>query len=155
MVAAVEVGRDGEKVDGERRVLLGGVSWSAYVGLRDSVKSRTVHMTYLKGALEIMTVGRAHEVPRKQIARLLELFCLERGIPLFGYGGMTLGVREVWVFQAKLGSFELFSLRGGRYERINQSEVLPEAPLDRIAHYAPEIDQHAALVAFRGELRAR
>lgn len=28
-------------------------------------------------------------VTRKQIARLLELFCLERDIPLFGYGQMT------------------------------------------------------------------
>jgi Uma2 family endonuclease len=200
MVAATEIGRDGEKIDGERRVLLHGVSWSAYVGLRDSVKSRTVHMTYLKGALEITTVGRTHEVRKKQMARLLELFCLERDIPLYGYGSMTLeneelesalepdecyrrdhdgevpdvalevvvtnpllnrlevyrnhGVREVWVFKAKLGSFELFTLRGERYEPLANSEVLPEVPLDRIAHYAPEVDQHAALLAFRAELRA-
>ena len=90
MVAAADIGRESETFEGERRVLLGGVSWAAYVGLRESVQSRHVHMTFLRGALEIMTTGRTHEVRKKQIARLLELFCLERDIPLFGYGNMTL-----------------------------------------------------------------
>ena len=67
----------------------------------------------------------------------------------------NLAVREVWVFKAKLAVFEMFTLRGERYEPLAQSEVLPEVPLDRIAHYAPELDQHAALVSFRSELRAR
>lgn len=201
MVAAADIGRDEVVEDGERRVLLRGVSWSAYVSLRESVKSPAVRMTYWEGALEIMTVGRTHEVRKTQIARLLELFCLERDIPLYGYGQMTLakkkrksalepdecyrrdsdgevpdvalevvvtnplldklevyrnlGVREVWVFEAKRGVFELFSLRGARYESIAASEVLAEVPLDRIAHYAPEVDQHAALKAFRDELRVR
>lgn len=199
MVAAADIGRDEVVEEGERRVLLRGVSWSAYVGLRDSVKSRSVRMTYWGGALEIMTVGRTHEVRKTQIARLLELFCLERDIPLYGYGQMTLeneeqesalepdecyrrdsdgevpdvalevvvtnpllnklevyrnlGVREVWVFKAKLGVFELLSLRGDRYDPMTRSEVLAEVPLERIAHYAPEADQHAALKAFRDELR--
>ena len=65
----------------------------------------------------------------------------------------NLGAREVWVFKAKLGVFELFSLRGDRYDPITRSEVLAEVPLERIAHYAPEGDQHAALKAFRDELR--
>src|ERR1041384_7356149 len=74
---------------GEQRILLSSVSWQAYVTLRDSIKSGAVRMTYLEGELEIMTTSRLHEVTRKQIARLLELFCLERDIPLFGYGQMT------------------------------------------------------------------
>ena len=73
----------------ERRVLLSMVPWSTYVVLRDSLDSSGVRMTYLQGQLEIMSPSREHEVDKKQIARLLELFCLERDIPLFGYGSTT------------------------------------------------------------------
>lgn len=75
--------------DEEQRVLLFDVPWSTYVVLRDSIESPGVRMTYLEGLLEIMSPSRAHEVDKKQIARLLELFCLERDIPLFGYGSTT------------------------------------------------------------------
>jgi Uma2 family endonuclease len=181
----------------EQRILLSSVSWQAYVTLRDSIKSTAVRMTYLNGQLEIRATSRQHEVTRKQIARLLELFCLERDIPLFGYGQMTfqdeetergleanecyargkdkpipdvalevvvtrglldkvevyrgLGIREVWVFEA--GEFRILTLRGDHYEAIPASEVLPEPELTRIAHFAEQPDQHAALRAFRDELR--
>lgn len=51
---------------------------------RDAIESASVRMTYIEGTLEIMRPSRAHEVEKKQISRLLELFCLERDIPLFG-----------------------------------------------------------------------
>ena len=51
-------------------------------------------MTYLEGSLEIMSPSRRHEVEKKQIARLLELFCLERDIPLYGYGSTTFRKEE-------------------------------------------------------------
>ena len=73
----------------EQRILLHGVSWATYVMLRDTHESRHLRMTYLKGSLEIMSTSRRHEVERAMIARLLELFCLERGIPLFAYGRTT------------------------------------------------------------------
>jgi Uma2 family endonuclease len=75
--------------DDEQRILIHGVSWATYVMLRDSIESPGVRMTYLAGSLEIMSPSRAHEVEKTQIARLLELFCLERDIPLFGYGSTT------------------------------------------------------------------
>jgi Uma2 family endonuclease len=75
--------------DDEQRVVLYGIPWATYVALCDAVDSPGVRMTYLKGCLEIMTLSRRHEVTKKQIARLLELFCLERDIPLFGYGSTT------------------------------------------------------------------
>ncbi|MCC6873437.1 MAG: Uma2 family endonuclease [Sandaracinaceae bacterium] len=80
--------------DEEPRVLLRGVPWGVYVVLRDAIESAAVRMTYLKGALEIMSPSRAHEVEKKQIARLLELFCLERDIPLYGYGSTTFRKEE-------------------------------------------------------------
>jgi hypothetical protein len=79
----------GGAVSDERRILLSNVPWSTYVVLRDSLDSSGVRMTYLKGLLEITSPSRAHEVDKKQIARLFELFCLERDIPLYGYGSMT------------------------------------------------------------------
>jgi len=182
----------------EPRVLLSNVPWATYVMLRDTVDSPGLRMTYLEGRLEIMSPSRSHEVSKKQIARLLELYCLERDIPLYGYGSTTfrkeeekrglepdecycrgedrpvpdialevvvtapaidklevyrgLGVREIWVFRQ--GKFQLFTLRGRQYEPLARSEVFPEVELERIAHYAGDADQHAALRAFRDELRA-
>ena len=190
---------DGAAVSEERRILLSNVPWSTYVVLRDSIDSSGVRMTYLEGSLEIMSPSRAHEVDKTQIARLLELFCLERDIPLYGYGSMTcrreekqrgleadecycrdrdrevpdvalevivtnplldklevyrgLGVREVWVYRN--GRFEVHALHGERYERIVTSEIFPEVDLAAIARYVAMPDQHAALRAFRDELRAR
>lgn len=181
----------------EQRVLLSGVPWAVYVMLRDSIDSPGVRMTYLKGELEIMSPSREHEVSKKQIARFLELFCLERDIPLFGYGSTTLrreekerglepdecycrgemrdvpdvalevvvthgaidklevyrglGVREVWVFER--GAFRVLALRGDAYGLIEASAIFPEVDLARLAHLVAQEDQHAALRAFRDELR--
>jgi Uma2 family endonuclease len=64
-----------------------------------------------------------------------------------------LGVREVWIYRG--GGFEVQALRGERYERIGASEIFPEVELAVIARYAAMPDQHAALRAFRDELRGR
>ncbi|HEX6275793.1 MAG TPA: Uma2 family endonuclease [Polyangiaceae bacterium] len=199
MVAAASFPIQAGAPEREPRILLTNVPWATYVMLRDTVDSPGVRMTYLRGSLEIMSPSRTHEVGKTQIARLLELYCLERDIPLFGYGSTTfrkeeaerglepdecycrgsdrpvpdialevvvslpaidkldvyrgLGVAEVWMFRD--GRFQLFALRGDRYESLERSEVFPEIDLERIAHFAGEADQHAALRAFRDELRAR
>jgi hypothetical protein len=62
-----------------------------------------------------------------------------------------IGVREVWVW--KNGAIEVFTLRRGRYDTIPTSRLFPEVDLLKIAHYAGLADQHAALRAFRSELR--
>lgn len=183
--------------DEEQRLLLHGVSWATYVSLRDSIDSAGIRMTYLEGTLEIMSPSREHEVDKKQIARLLELFCLERDIPLYGYGSTTfrreekkrglepdecysrgrdkpipdvaievikthgmidkldvyrgLGIGEIWAFED--GAFSVLALRGEAYQRIDASEVFPELDLARLAHFAQQADQHAALIGYRSELR--
>jgi Uma2 family endonuclease len=78
----------------EPRILLTGVPWSLYVTLRDGLDTPGLRMTYLEGALEIMSPSRNHEVSKTQIARLLELFCLERDIPLYGFGSTTFRKEE-------------------------------------------------------------
>jgi len=73
----------------EPRFRLSNVPWATYVVLRDTLEGGNLRMTYLEGELEIMSPSKGHEVSKKQVARLLELFCLERDIPLFGYGSTT------------------------------------------------------------------
>jgi Uma2 family endonuclease len=70
-------------------VVLHGVDWKTYCALRELFDSPGVRMTYLKGALEIMSPSRRHEGYKKRIARLIELFALERDVPLSGYGSTT------------------------------------------------------------------
>lgn len=82
------------EAESEERILLTGIPWATYVVLRDSIESPHIRMTYLEGWLEIMSPSRQHEGEKKQIARLLELFCLERDIPLFGYGSTTFRKEE-------------------------------------------------------------
>jgi Uma2 family endonuclease len=182
----------------EQRLVLSGVPWSTYVVLRDALDHTNLRMTYLEGTLEIMSPSRRHEVEKTQVGRLLELFCLERDIPLFGYGSTTwrseakargleadecysrgerelpevaiegivshgsvdklevyrgLGIREVWLFEA--GAYTVLALRDAGYVRTSSSEVIPEVDLARIVHYAMLRDQHAALRAFRDELRGK
>jgi Uma2 family endonuclease len=46
-------------------------------------------MTYAQGVLELMSPSREHEMWKKNIARLVELFAHLRHIDLFGYGSTT------------------------------------------------------------------
>lgn len=56
----------------ERRFLLEGVPWPAYVALRDGLEDAGVRMTYLEGRLELISPSEKHEEEKKLIARLLE-----------------------------------------------------------------------------------
>lgn len=75
--------------DVDQRVILHGVSFREYCDLRERFDSPGVRMTYFEGALEIMSPSRKHEDIKTRIARLLEVFALERNIPLYGYGSTT------------------------------------------------------------------
>ncbi len=74
---------------GEHRVLLNGVDWKTYCAIRDLIDSPGVRMAFFEGVLEIMSPSRRHEVYKKQIARLLETYALERDVPLYAYGSTT------------------------------------------------------------------
>jgi len=76
-------------VDDDRFVVLHGVEWKTYCALRELFDGPGVRMTYLKGALEIMSPSRRHEGYKTRIARLIELFALERDVHLLGYGSTT------------------------------------------------------------------
>lgn len=66
-----------------------GVRWRDYVILREALDTPGLRMTFCEGVLEIMSPSRAHELWKKSIARLVELYALERDLPLVGYGSTT------------------------------------------------------------------
>jgi Uma2 family endonuclease len=73
----------------EERMLLHGVGWKEYAILRELLDGPGLRMTYLKGALELMSPSPEHELWKKNIARLVELYAYVRGIDLRGYGSTT------------------------------------------------------------------
>jgi Uma2 family endonuclease len=75
--------------DVDQRIVLNGITWRDYCVLRELLDSPGVRMTYLEGSLEIMSPSRKHEDIKTRIARLLELYALERDMPLQGYGSTT------------------------------------------------------------------
>jgi Uma2 family endonuclease len=75
---------------GEQRLILNNVSWQQYETLRTTLDDVPgLRMTYLEGTLEIMSPSPEHEVDKKAIARLIEIYALEMDIDLTGYGSTT------------------------------------------------------------------
>ncbi|XXU46784.1 Uma2 family endonuclease [Sorangium sp. So ce1014] len=74
---------------GEQRFVIYGVPWQTYVRLRDELDTPGLRMTFCEGTLELMRPSIDHEATKKSIARLIEIFALERDVPLHGYGSTT------------------------------------------------------------------
>jgi Uma2 family endonuclease len=89
-MVAVPAGAASEERDGERRFVLHGVPWWTYVALRDALDDQSgLKMTYLHGTLELMSPSTLHEDAKKIIARLVEVWAMERDVDLRGFGGAT------------------------------------------------------------------
>nr|WP_233562056.1 Uma2 family endonuclease [Sorangium cellulosum] len=69
--------------------MIQGVPWNTYVRLRDELDTPGLRMTFCEGTLELMSPSIDHEAAKKSIARLVEIFALERDVPLHGYGSTT------------------------------------------------------------------
>lgn len=120
---------------GDQRMLLHGVSWKDYVILRELLDRPGLRMTYLRGALELMSPSRTHELHKKNIARVLELYAHVAGLDLYGYGSTTfkneaaargLEPDECYVVGAPLGEVPHLAI-----------EVVHTTPLlDKLAVYA-------------------
>jgi Uma2 family endonuclease len=73
----------------DQRLVIHGVSWKSYCILRELFDGPGLRLTYLQGALELMSPSSEHEVFKTRIARLVEMFAFERNVPLYGYGSTT------------------------------------------------------------------
>ncbi|MDB5219317.1 MAG: hypothetical protein JWO86_7244 [Myxococcaceae bacterium] len=70
-------------------MLLRNVGWKEYVLLRDVLDGPGIRMSYLGGCLELLSPSPEHELWKKNIARLVELYAHLRNIDLRGYGSTT------------------------------------------------------------------
>jgi Uma2 family endonuclease len=74
----------------ESRVTLEQVSWQQYEGFLSLIGTRpNLHLSYLKGTLEIMPLSLRHEALKAIIARLLYVYADAMGIDLFSCGSTT------------------------------------------------------------------
>ena len=73
----------------EQRIVIYGVPWRDYIILREALDTPGLRMTYLEGALEIMSPSRAHEKGKSIVARLVETYAFLRRIRLNAYGSTT------------------------------------------------------------------
>jgi Uma2 family endonuclease len=75
----------------EGRVVLYGVSWDRYEALLRLLGDDypALRLTYVEGTLEIKTTSPEHEHAKKMIARLVEMWAVERDVRLNGYGAAT------------------------------------------------------------------
>jgi Uma2 family endonuclease len=80
---------DARQPRAEQRIALDGVPWRTYVLLRDGIDEPHLKMTYCEGVLELMSPSEEHELNKKWLARLLELYAFVKRIPIVGYGSTT------------------------------------------------------------------
>lgn len=74
----------------DRRFVLWNVSWKQYLALRRMFDDRSgLRMTYLEGALELMSPSEDHEALKTMTARLMEAYAEEVDLPLNGLGSAT------------------------------------------------------------------
>jgi len=72
-------------------VLLGGATWADYQRLLEIRGDRSApRIAYLEGTLEIMSPSRSHEAIKSTIGRLVETWCLERGVEFSTFGSWTI-----------------------------------------------------------------
>jgi len=79
----------------DRIVVLRGMSWSDYQRMLEVRGDASVpRLAYLEGQLEIMTPSLPHESIKSRIGRLVEVWCLEKGVEFSPYGSWTLENKE-------------------------------------------------------------
>ena len=71
-------------------IVLRDVTWAYYQRLLEIRGERPApRLTYVEGVLELMTPSQPHESIKSMIGRLVEAWCLERGVDITPYGSWT------------------------------------------------------------------
>ena len=84
-----------QRQDPECRYITDRVNWEQYEALlARNGDTSAYRVTYLDGALEIMSPSRRHESRKTRIGNLLEIYFLEADINYFPFGSTTLRLEE-------------------------------------------------------------
>lgn len=76
-------------------IVLRDATWADYQRLLEIRGERPVpRLTYLEGVLELMAPSRPHELFKSIIGRLVETWCLEKGVAITPYGSWTIESRD-------------------------------------------------------------
>jgi Uma2 family endonuclease len=91
------IGKTEQLSTSEERLTLYGVTWEEYDTLVCMFMDRFpgLRMTYLEGTLELMGTSAEHERLKTIIARLIEIYAVEKRINLNGYGNTTFRKKAV------------------------------------------------------------
>jgi Uma2 family endonuclease len=91
MATAVRSETRKHEAHAEQRVLLRGVSWQTYKALGEDLEraNSKVRLTYDRGSLEILTLGREHEVDADRLSRIVDILAEELDLPLDAGGSTT------------------------------------------------------------------
>jgi Uma2 family endonuclease len=77
-------------------VVLHGAAWSDYQRILELRGDRPVpRLAYVEGELELMSPSRSHEAIKSMIGRLVEVWCLERGVEFSPFGSWTIEDKAV------------------------------------------------------------
>jgi len=91
MSRAVALREHDDTPDGDHIVVLHDVTWEDYERLLDIRGDHSApRISYLEGEVEIMSPSRDHEQIKSYIGRLLEAWCLDRGLEVSPFGSWTL-----------------------------------------------------------------
>jgi Uma2 family endonuclease len=91
MIARAELVDRRDEPREDHYVHLYGVTWADYLRLLEIRGDRSApRITYVEGTLEIMSPSRTHDEIKSYIGRLVEAWCLERGVEFTPYGSWTL-----------------------------------------------------------------
>jgi Uma2 family endonuclease len=95
MARAVPFHDHDDMPEGDHIVVLHDVTWEDYERILEIRGEHSApRISYLEGELEIMSPGKDHEIIRSLIGRLLEAWCLDRGIEIMPVGSWTLKERK-------------------------------------------------------------
>lgn len=79
----------------DQRLLLEDVSWSFYEHMLEEIGNRALRVTYDRGRMEIVAPYWLHEGVKSLIARLIEVYSLEKDIPILPFGSATFRRRDL------------------------------------------------------------
>jgi Uma2 family endonuclease len=79
-----------------QRLVLGDLTWDAYVAISDAIPDRpAVRMTYDTGSLQIMTTSATDEIQKSWLSRFIEIMLEECSLPYARAGSTTFRRKEM------------------------------------------------------------